>query len=90
MIGTKLSEFVDELYYNPEIEFIYDGKRYMISGYMVEDCYVLEMCNINANTILFEVSSASRNDCVTAFENATIFNGQTIYEVEKNIQVLYG
>ena len=32
MTGRTISEFITELYNNPEMEFIYHDNRYMISG----------------------------------------------------------
>ena len=34
MTGRTISEFITELYNNPEMEFIYHDNRYMISGYV--------------------------------------------------------
>ena len=33
MQGKNLSLFIDALYTNPEMEFVYSGKRYLVSGY---------------------------------------------------------
>ena len=39
---------------------------------------------------LFKHTSKVRNECVEAFEKAKIFDGKTIYEAEKDIEVLFG
>ena len=90
MIGKSFQSFIDELYYNPEIEFFYRGERYMISGYVEENQYTLEVTNIGTSSVLFKVTAASRDACVLNFENAPIFNAKTIFEAEKEIEVLYG
>ena len=36
MTGRTISEFITELYNNPEMEFIYHDNRYMISEYVEE------------------------------------------------------
>ena len=54
MIGKSFQFFIDELYYNPEIEFFYRGERYMISGYVEENQYTLEVTNIGTSSVLFK------------------------------------
>lgn len=39
---------------------------------------------------IIDKRSKVRNECVEAFEKAKIFNGKTIYEAEKDIEVLFG
>lgn len=90
MVGKSISEFIDELYSNPEMEFVYKNERYMISGYLTDNLYTLEMCNITNNNVVFKKTSYSRMDCITAFEEANIFNGENIYQVEEKIEILYG
>lgn len=91
MKGLKLGEFIDSLYYNPELEFTYDGTTYVLSGYTdnFASIYTIELCNKNTGNIVFLKSSNSRTDCVLSFEQAKIFNCKTIYDVEQEIEVLY-
>ena len=42
MTGKTFTEFMDDLAYNPEMEFMFRGERYMISGYLTRDQYTLE------------------------------------------------
>ena len=37
MTGKTFTEFMDDLAYNPEMEFMFRGERYMISGYLTRD-----------------------------------------------------
>lgn len=37
MEGKNLSEFIDSLYFNPEIEIEYSNKKFLISGYRDDD-----------------------------------------------------
>ena len=90
MTGKTFTEFMDDLAYNPEMEFMFRGERYMISGYLTRDQYTLELCNIDTDSMLFTMTSAFRNECVSAFEKARVFDGQTISEAEHEIEVLYG
>ena len=93
MLGNDLNEFIDDMYHNPEKEIVYCGKRYMISGYVDETCelYTLEVYTIEKDSKeLFKFTSKVRYDCVEQFEKAKIFDGKTIYEAEKDIEVLFG
>lgn len=90
MTGKTFTEFMDDLAYNPEMEFTFRGERYMISGYLTRDQYTLELCNIDTDSMLFTMTSAFRDECVSAFEKARVFDGQTISEAEHEIEVLYG
>ena len=92
MKGKTLNQFVDELYYNAEIEFILNRTKYIISGWSNDDgTYTLSLCSIEENlTELFNYTSESGIEVVENFENAKIFNGKTVYDVEKNITVIYG
>lgn len=92
MKGRSISEFITELYNNPEMEFIYQDQRYMISGYVnsSDDIYTLELCNICTGHLVFNCSDKFREKCVEQFEEAKIFDGKTVYQVEKEIEVLFG
>lgn len=90
MNGKAISDFISDLYYNSETEFVYQNMRYIISGYIDNNKYTLELYNISQDKCLFKLTDIKREKCVEAFEEAPIFNGKTIYEVEKDITVLYG
>lgn len=90
MNGKSISNFISDLYYNPETEFMYQNMRYIVSGYIKSNKYTLELYNISQDKCLFKLTDIKREICVEQFEEAPIFNGKTIYEVEKEITVLYG
>lgn len=92
MKGKSLREFVDDLYCNAETEFIFDGTTYIVEGWLNADgTYTIELNVVGENARkLFGHTSTSRREVVAAFESAKIFGGKTIYDVEKNISVLYG
>ena len=92
MLGKKLSLFIDSLYVNPEMEFEYFNKRYLVSGYCDEDSeYVLQVDTVepNSKTVFFSKKKTAR-ECVEDFEQAKLFHGRTIYEAHNEITVLYG
>lgn len=93
MLGNELNEFMDDMYHNPEKEITCFGKKYMITGYVDKTCelYTLEVYTIESEPKeLFKFTSKIRHECVEAFEQAKIFDGKTIYEAEKDIEVLFG
>ena len=92
MQGKKLSLFIDALYTNPEMEFEYSGKKYLVAGYRYDNNeYVLRVDSIEASSNqVFFFKDMSIQKCVEAFEKAEIFDGHTIYEVHDKITVLYG
>ncbi len=90
MMGKSLNEFIGDLYYNAEMEFTYKGQKYIITGYISDEDYAIEMFNTQNGDNIFSVSDPSRQFCVQAFENVEIFDGKTIYEAESEIEVLFG
>ena len=92
MKGKTLRQFIDDLYYNAEMEFIFNGKKYIISGWLNEDeTYTVALYSIEENSQeIFSCTSRSRQEVVETFEAAKIFDNRTIYDVEKNIIVTYG
>lgn len=48
-----------------------------------------EMC-VGMFAYYLAATSKDRQECVDAFENAKIFDGKTIFEAEKDIEVIYG
>jgi hypothetical protein len=92
MKGKNLSEFIDSLYTNPEMEIEYTDKRFLISGYRDDDnSYVLRIDTITASSEqIFYAKNVDVQKCVEAFENSTLFDGRTIYEAHDKITVLYG
>ncbi|MBP5308960.1 MAG: hypothetical protein J6Z34_07505 [Clostridia bacterium] len=101
MKGNTLNEFINDLYTNggPEKEFILGNKYYIIQAdskdgddktYLRLDEYLYE--NNDAGKLLntIWIGGTTLTECVDAFEKAQIFDGKTIYEVEKDIEVLFG
>ncbi len=92
MRGKTIAEFIDNLYYNPEMEIEYHGVRYLVSGYLDESKeFVLQVDSIeNQSSEVFFVKEKTARECVEAFEKTALFDGKTIYEAEPEITVLYG
>ena len=92
MTGKNLRQFLEDLHYNAETEFIFNGKKYLVSGWINENnSYTLALYSIEENSQeLFCFTDFSRQNVVEKFKTAKIFENQTISEVEQNITVNYG
>ena len=101
MKGNTINEFMSDLRYNggPEKEFVYKDKYYIIQGdgkegddktYLRLEEYdrVKDDAGEYLNTYWF--GGMSYDEAVEEFEKAKVFDGKTIYEAEKDIEVLYG
>ncbi len=96
MKGNTLAEFINDLLTmgGPEKEFEFRGKKYMMEAQaydpdpsLVE--FVIFECFGDENYI-FRCHGKNYAECVEQFEKAKIFDGQTIYEAEQDITVLFG
>ena len=95
MKGSTLAEFINDLRTmgGPEKEFTFRDKRYFLETIRQKETGLLEM-------YIFEVSDTDPiiarffgkdfGECTDKFEEAKIFDGKTIYDVEDEIEVLFG
>lgn len=101
MIGNTLNEFIGDLYANggPEKELKYKDKYFIMQCenssdkekvVLRIDVYILQNDEAGDYIQSFLYNGATLADCVEAFEKAKIFDGKTIYEAEKDIEVLFG
>lgn len=91
MNGNTIDEFINSLYINCDKEFLFNNKRYMLQGWLNKDgTYTLRMNEISKESpVVFTVTNQDRSYCVQKFEDTPLFDGKTIYEVEKEITVEY-
>lgn len=101
MKGNSLNDFMNDLYDNggPEKEFTYRDQYFIIqceatadksNQVLRVDTYKLQVDEAGDFIKTFFFSGATLAECVEAFEKAKIFDGKTIYEAEKDIEVLFG
>lgn len=93
MKGNTLNEFMDDLYSmgGPEKEFLYKDKRYFLQCEAVDN--MIEMVIFECfgeQKYIYRCKGKDFAECVKQFEKAKIFDGKTIYEAEKDIEVLFG
>ena len=96
MIDGNVNEFVDNLYYGTEMYFLFRGRKYFIQGWYENSLHYLaldydyqtEPYNVkdpSCQTYVWEFSSEDPGECVQAFLNAPIWDGETFYKVEGEI-----
>ena len=92
MINGNVNEFIEELTYQDHYAN-YQGQKYFFNGcqyqYNVEGTVVdvtLEVYNLTTNTTVFSTTQNNAAKCIAAFEEAKIFNSQSFWEVEKDIE----
>ena len=101
MKGNDLNEFISDLYSNggPEKEFRYLNKYFIVQCdenhgqeniILRFDEYKLQDDEAGDFVKSFFFKGKTLAECVEAFEKAKIFDGKTIYEAEKDIEVLFG
>ena len=101
MKGNTLAEFMDDLLSmgGPEKEFVFRDRFFFLESVYLENgailkLYLDEYDNSNPQDKVFLTTHSfcgkTLSDCVKKFENAKIFAGLTIYEAEKEIEVLFG
>ena len=101
MKGNTFQEFMSDLYANggPEKEFVWGDKYYLIQAdskenddktYIHLDVYERKdnECGEFLNSFWF--AGDSLEESVDVFATAAIFDGKTIYEAEKDIEVFFG
>lgn len=101
MKGNTIDEFMNDLRYNggPEKEFVYKDRWFLMEGdskendskaYLRLEEYTRKENDAGEYLNTYWFGGASYTEAVGEFEKAKIFDGQTIYEVEKDIEVVFG
>ncbi len=92
MKGNTLSEFINDILSacGPEKEFLFKNRRYFLDTSYEKETYELYIYEIGNNKLIFNCFGKTLADCFEKFEKAKIFNGVTIYEAEREIEVLFG
>lgn len=99
MKGMSLDEFMDKVAWGLEIEFKIDGsdRTYLIDGHKEGEKYRLTVDYWDKtdgtdpkHDYLYCDYSDTYEECFRKFEEAKIFNGKTIYEIEADVEVICG
>lgn len=95
MNGNTLSEFMNDLFTcgGPEKEFVFRDKRYFLEITKLEESNLLELYIFevsDTDDVVFSCLGKTFRECAEQFEEAKIFDGKNIYQVEHEITVLFG
>jgi hypothetical protein len=97
MTGISLSEFMNKIYYGDEVEFKIADTTYFVQGTQSDNKFYLTVDYWNntdgsepLHDYLLSIECDSASERMKKFEEANIFNGKNIYQVEKDIEVIYG
>ncbi len=95
MKGCTLAEFINDLRTmgGPEKEFTFRDKRYFLETVYheetgLDEMYIFEVSD--TDPVIARFFGKDFDECTDQFEEAKIFDGQTIYDVEDEIEVLFG
>lgn len=96
MTGMSLNEFIEKVYEGFELEFEWSGMTYFIQGTGQNGKYSLTVDYWSRTDglephhgYLWEYECENLDERLKAFEEAKIFDGKTIYEIEADIHVLW-
>lgn len=101
MTGFNIGEFIDDLLSvgGPQKEFVFRNNFYFLETIFRKDrnlneLYLDEYDNSDPKSKVYLQTHSffgeSFAECVEQFETAKIFGGLTIYEAEKEIEVMFG
>lgn len=100
MKGLNFKEFMDELYACGDAKkdvalqvFSFQGKRYSLGKEYREDLDIIDLVmreiTPDDDGVIFKFPGETMRECVEKFEKATVFDGKTINQAEKEIAVLF-
>ena len=90
MEGGRVNDFIDAFSYQ-SVAIVYKGEKYFSDGITMRDDnkYSFFIIKVDDNgeflSDVYEYEGDSITDCIIAFENATIWNGKSFYEVESEM-----
>ena len=90
MIDGNAMEFISKLYYE-DAYAIFNANKYYFNGCQStrlddgNETVRMEVYNLTLDTTVFSVTRSNATACLEVFQNATIFNGKTFWEVESEI-----
>jgi len=92
MVHGNANEFIDKMFYEDHY-VIFHGEKYFVNGCQTEmdedgnTLFVrLEVYNLTQNITVFSITRPSASECVSAFEDALIWNGKSFWDAENEIE----
>ena len=101
MKGNSINEFINDILtiVGPEKEFVFRNKFYFLEALAAEgthslDLHMDEYDNTNPKDKIYLTTwhfrGNTQRECLEKFEHAPLFNGMTIDQAEREIEVLFG
>lgn len=99
MKGNSLNDFINDMYHAFEKEFIYKGRYFIIQNetrgdksFIRLDEYPLDKSKnyVESEYLSLEIEGDSFEECAKKLLMTKIIDGKNIYELEKDIEVIYG
>ena len=90
MEGGRVNDFIDAFSYQ-SVAVVYKGEKYFSDGITMrdDDKYSFFIIKVDDNgeflSDVYEYEGDSITDCIVAFENATIWDGKSFYDVENEM-----
>lgn len=97
MKGKTLNEFIDALSYGCEMEFKYKEREFIIQGEVVDGVHTIRLNEYGEKDISdnFEymekiIRGSSFEECAKKLLNDSFIDDKTLFEIEEDIEVLFG
>ena len=97
MVGKSLNEFIETLCYGGEMDFIYKGREFLIQGITEDEEYIITIDeytkqDVVNNKKLFSktVKGCSFESCAKKLLAGSFIDDKSLYEIEEEIEVLFG
>ena len=90
MIDGNARDFINKLYYEDHY-VIFKDEKYFLNGCQTKkidngkESVRLEVYNLTKDITVFTVTKSSATECIDAFQDATIWDGKTFWEIEAEI-----
>ena len=92
MINGKATDFIECLSYEDNYA-IFRQQKFFFNGCQTQKdtngktiCVRLEVYNLTNHSTVFSTTQNSISDCLSAFQDAKIWDGKTFWEVEQEIE----
>ena len=82
----NVHEFIDHVFYGDELWFLYHGKKYFLEGWMHDQRLYLCLYEMAEDGKEYIWEGDSSHYPVDAFLKANIWNGQSFWEAETDIE----
>lgn len=97
MKGKTLNEFIDALSYGCEMEFKYKEREFIIQGEVVDNVHTIRLDEYgkndnsdNSKCMEKIIRGSSFEECAKILLNDSFIDDKTLFEIEEDIEVLFG